>query len=1004
MLLSSKFGLDRSIFGSCPDGLRVYLCCVRQKQHKIGYFYYALLLGVLIHGLGLLVSYDKTYDGFVHMFFADHYMMSWWETWEPRWYTGFHVTSYPPLVHQIVALLGHVMSLPFAFMLYSIVMVCLLIRGVYVYSRLLVCPQTALIAAVLAPLTPSIVEALHVFGQVPSLTGVCFLLNALPEIYHWIKDRSFASLFRGLSFLTIACSAHHVTIIFGTVFFIFPVIFMGFMDHLDDKGKDGFRLNVLYLYRQLKAPIIRAITLGCCIIFLVVLFVFPYWYWSITDPITQVPIPHGSRHDFLAEPSSGLVFFLIPWGVMLLSLPFILQMGLKRRNLVWLGSLIICLILGTGGTTAIPITLLGENAFNILTLDRFTFWATILSIPMWALFAQKLYLGEWRDAIIARAGLVWHRILAGGHAVLTLASCIVIMHLTQFNPIQPDRIDIDPIVKFLDRDGHSEWRYMTLGFGDQMAWLSANTNAKTIDGNYHSARRLKSLTSHAVERLENSKYRGQEGLSALRDILAKAKKHNLKYIFSNDRFYDPVLQFHGWDKLPGLENGINIWERPNIPKLDRLEATPSLPRYQRLMWGALPLSSIFLCLLIHMITRRRKARLVIFQVLHKSVATRWLPLHIGWLGIGTILIGVLVYISVKKPNAHSSPEALMRQYFQYVDYKEFRQAYKLFDPETRPKLDQYLLELSIEDGLLNSFAKLDSLDISISPNDDSRIAVHSHWNTSVRAYSHKTEHPVVHRDDGWYLQYPKVSQKRAASRIHHQAMIDYHAQGRRQPNVDHTSYEDILDRPQLKVGKFRIVAKDGQTHLVGNIYNVDATPASLYVQILVRDQSGRLLHTYDIGSLMRHRLLPGDQTPFRIVLEDIPIEEAAQYTYTCLIESTVSTYYEYPSVQVSTTCPLDCPLDIVNTGSKPIRLAQVLSTHADLEGILWLEEQYLKDGIKPQKSQAMNREEIALEDLEVLYEVPNELILANGKLAVPRAFSAGVEDLPIVNSFLADEE
>jgi hypothetical protein len=42
-------------------------------------------------------------------------------------------------------------------------------------------------------------------------------------------------------------------------------------------------------------------------------------------------------------------------------------------------------------------------------------------------------------------------------------------------------------------------------FGDQMATLSYQTRALTVDGNSPSARRLPELTSRAVERLENSK-------------------------------------------------------------------------------------------------------------------------------------------------------------------------------------------------------------------------------------------------------------------------------------------------------------------------------------------------------------------------------------------------------------------------------------------------------------------------------------------------------------------
>ena len=73
--------------------------------------------------------------------------------------------------------------------------------------------------------------------------------------------------------------------------------------------------------------------------------------------------------------------------------------------------------------------------------------------------------------------------------------------------------------------------FLTLGFGDQMAWLSANTTALTIDGNYHSARRVPELTSRAVERLENSKYKGSEGIGTLQQFLTYPEQYHLEIYF-----------------------------------------------------------------------------------------------------------------------------------------------------------------------------------------------------------------------------------------------------------------------------------------------------------------------------------------------------------------------------------------------------------------------------------------------------------------------------------------
>jgi len=175
---------------------------------------------------------------------------------------------------------------------------------------------------------------------------------------------------------------------------------------------------------------------------------------------------------------------------------------------------------------------------------------------------------------------------------------IFTMSLSYFRPSQPQKIKMLPILNFLNQDQHDHWRFLPLGFGDQMAWLSAQTKAMTVDGNYHSARRLPELTTRAVERLENSKFRGIEGIGSLQQFLTTPEKYHLKYVFSNDKFYDPILYFCGWQRLRQLENGIMVWEKLNVPPLPTLLPKEDVPLSQKLMWGIIPMVTLLMAFLI----------------------------------------------------------------------------------------------------------------------------------------------------------------------------------------------------------------------------------------------------------------------------------------------------------------------------------------------------------------------------------------------------------------------
>src|SRR4030081_1386 len=77
-----------------------------------------LLLALAVPGSLLLMQLpNASYDANLHKFFAAHYAQHWFDPWNPKWFTGFSQTTYPPLVHQWMALLSHVMGLSLAYML-----------------------------------------------------------------------------------------------------------------------------------------------------------------------------------------------------------------------------------------------------------------------------------------------------------------------------------------------------------------------------------------------------------------------------------------------------------------------------------------------------------------------------------------------------------------------------------------------------------------------------------------------------------------------------------------------------------------------------------------------------------------------------------------------------------------------------------------------------------------------------------------------------------------------
>jgi hypothetical protein len=181
------------------------------------------------------------------------------------------------------------------------------------------------------------------------------------------------------------------------------------------------------------------------------------------------------------------------------------------------------------------------------------------------------------------------------------------------NPYRPTAtVNVNPVIAFLNRDGHDAYRYLTLGFGSELAQVSTYTNASSVDGDYNSARLLPEMTHYGSAQLTNSKFYGSAGMASLRAMLEHANRYGLKYVFVHDSYYEPLLTFVGWRKTETFDNGeITAWSKDDVPPAHRIDSDAIPPAWMGLLWGTLPIGvsvlAIFLALLLPARQNIRKA-------------------------------------------------------------------------------------------------------------------------------------------------------------------------------------------------------------------------------------------------------------------------------------------------------------------------------------------------------------------------------------------------------------
>ena len=252
---------------------------------------FILLVAAVVHVPLLLAKLPlHSYDATFHIFFASHYVHHWFDPWNVKWYAGFSQTTYPPLPQQWIAVLSHIFGLEMAYMAVQFAAILLLAIGVYRFSRLWVDDRSASLAALASVFLG--VESFLVYsaGQLSTTSAAPIYLNALPYLFEWVRFGRWRAFLKGTVLFMAAAAAHHATLLFGSMFFAVPVIALALLDR-----EHGERIST-------SAFVSRTIAIGVTVGVAVAIVLLPFWIALIHNPVTQVPIPHASRANYILSP------------------------------------------------------------------------------------------------------------------------------------------------------------------------------------------------------------------------------------------------------------------------------------------------------------------------------------------------------------------------------------------------------------------------------------------------------------------------------------------------------------------------------------------------------------------------------------------------------------------------------------------------------------------------------------------------------------------------------
>ncbi|MDP5139727.1 MAG: hypothetical protein NWP83_04570, partial [Spirosomaceae bacterium] len=297
----------------------------------------------------------------------------------------------------------------------------------------------------------------------------------------------------------------------------------------------------------------------------------------------------------------------------------------------------------------------------------------------------------------------------------------------------------------------------------------------------------------------------------------------------------------------------------------------------KILWGTLPLTALVVALGINFLfvwyTRFRSRPFYQddykrHQLVLPPIKKRLLVFMGVWV---FVIVGITSAVIIKqflqKPT--DSPKGVLMAYYNAVDYKYFKTAYELFNPEKRPTFDEYFIKLSVVDGILASYAKLDNMSIDLEKVNENEYdaVVSTEWITPVEQYHTTYKHKVVKVDGEWYIQPPEFDPSIPPDTFINEAFLSFHSQGKRRATTEPTMHDDVMDRPELYIISARLVKKDSSYSVVGELQNTDNLPSHVTLQADLYDKYNRKLVSYNAKYATIHRILPKETIAFRIDFE-----------------------------------------------------------------------------------------------------------------------------------------
>jgi MFS family permease len=509
---------------------------------------------------------------YTHLFFAQRYKENWFSLTDQN--SALDFSTYPPLAHQIIALLSFVFPLKVSYYIVLIIFWILLsyFSTKFFFNYLKVKDEKFWLTYLFIFFSSGILVTVFVFGQLTTIVGLAFGFISLYYFSEFLKKGSLKNAFLSLLSLSLSAFSHNFSFLLIGLFYFFIVIF-------------EWR-TLLKRSKQFILPL-------ACAIFLILVIYYPSLTKLFsTSLVPSKEVPHWSRYPFISSINFERWLSIYGISIFMLALPLFLILSKTKRWKRFLKLYLIAIIfflLGLGRVTPLTKIFLGLEYW--LTYERFSLVSSIILTSFFALFIPTKV--SFKKRKLNFLPIIFLILFVGINLEWLYHS-----HTLFFgNPVKTQdnkRQEITSYVLSFLNNVSSDYRYQTFGYGRPIGEIYLYSKLPTLDTDYFTGRTIHWIKDSGIDEIDQTKDK-----NFLDTFMNHTNEYSVKYILTFNDFYHQYMKLYSWKLLESRSfdgKSVMIWENPN--KVKEISLKKEEIGVFNYVWGILPLTTLFTFLIL----------------------------------------------------------------------------------------------------------------------------------------------------------------------------------------------------------------------------------------------------------------------------------------------------------------------------------------------------------------------------------------------------------------------